>query len=290
MLLGLVAALAAASMFGFAAVLLAAAAQHVPPSSGLHTRLLRGLLREPRFLAAVALSLIGFLLHVVALRLLPLFLAQAAVSLSLAVTAVLAVRLLEDHLSGLDWAGVAAQCVGLVLLASAAGREGSSAASPELSAALVVAVVVIAVGGVLLSRWTSRFASAVLGFFAGLAFAAVSFGARVLPLATPTLLWRAPSAYTVAVSGLLGFLLYSLALQRRSVTAATAPMILAQTVTPAALGVVVLHDAVRPGLVPAALLGGLFALVGATALARMERTHPATGDAGSGPPARWVHR
>ena len=66
------------------------------------------------------------------------------------------------------------------------------------------------------------------------------------------------------------FVLYSLALQRGSVTVATAPMIVMQTLTPAALGVLALGDAVRESWLPAAVLGLLVTGAGAVVLGRFD--------------------
>ncbi len=72
------------------------------------------------------------------------------------------------------------------------------------------------------------------------------------------------------MSGALAFVLYSLALQRGSVTLATTPMIALQTITPAAVGVVVLYDAVRAGWWPLAVLGFVLSAAGSVVLVRFE--------------------
>ena len=65
-------------------------------------------------------------------------------------------------------------------------------------------------------------------------------------------------------------LFFALALQRGSVMTATAPMIVMQTATPAAVGVLLLGDTIRPGWSLAAALGLVMSGAGATALARFE--------------------
>ena len=66
------------------------------------------------------------------------------------------------------------------------------------------------------------------------------------------------------------FSFYSLALQRGSVTGATAPLIVIQTVTPALIGLVVLDDQVREGWGWVAFSASLSVVAGAVALARFE--------------------
>jgi drug/metabolite transporter (DMT)-like permease len=272
---GLGAALAAAVVFGVAAVLQAVGSRRVPTEPEADPRrLVRfvwALLRQPAFVAALVMNLLGFGLHLVALRLLPLYLAQAGIAASLAVTALLATRVVGDRLSTVEWTAVAAVCAGLALLAVSAGDAGAVDVDGQVTVGLVVGLAVIGVLGLLASRSTHAVATAVLGLLAGLGFAGVAISARLLPDLTVETVVRAPSAYTLVVSGSLAFLLYSLALQRGSVAVATAPMIALQTVTPAAVGVLILGDRVRDGWYAGALAGFVVTAAGSLVLVRFER-------------------
>jgi drug/metabolite transporter (DMT)-like permease len=271
-LLGFCAALAAAVLFGSASIVQATAVRRIPRSAGLSTRLVVQLLGQPLFLIAMAMNLVGFSLHLIALRSIPLFLAQAGIAASLAVTALLAVRVHDDRLERADWAAVAGTCVGLALLAASSGSVGDETASGTFIVGLYGALAVLATGGFLASRMQGAVSTELLGLLAGFGFAGVSVSARVLPGLAPATVVAAPSAYALAVSGALAFLLYSVALQRGSVTGATAPMIVSQTVTPAAVGVLLLHDGIRPGWIPIAAIGFVVTGLGALQLARFEQT------------------
>lgn len=264
MILGLLAVAAAAGVFGAAAICQARAARSVPFTVATDPRLLVGLLRRPIFWVAIVLNLLGFVLHVVALRLLPLFVAQAGISASLAVTAVLAVRLLGDRLAPLERLAVAGVCAGLALLSMAAGEAGDSVADDGLTVVLLGAVVAVAVVGAWASRYTGRVAITVLGCVAGSGFAAVSVATRLVPDLAPAVLLTDPAAYALVLAGLVAFLFYSLALQRGTVTAVTAPLVVVQTALPAAAGIGLLGDAVRDGWWPLALAG--LALTGGCAV------------------------
>jgi drug/metabolite transporter (DMT)-like permease len=270
-LLGFCAALAAAVLFGSASIVQATAVRRIPRSAGLSTRLVVELLGQPLFLIAMAMNLVGFSLHLVALRSIPLFLAQAGIAASLAVTALLAVRVHDDRLERADWAAVAGTCVGLALLAASSGSVGDETASGTFIVGLYAALAVLATGGFLVSRMQGAVSTELLGLLAGFGFAGVSVSARVLPGLAPATVVAAPSAYALAISGALAFLLYSVALQRGSVTGATAPMIVSQTVTPAAVGVLLLHDGIRPGWIPIAAIGFVVTGLGALQLARFEQ-------------------
>jgi drug/metabolite transporter (DMT)-like permease len=271
-LLGFCAALAAAVLFGSASIVQATAVRRIPRSAGLSTRLVVELLGQPLFLIAMAMNLVGFSLHLVALRSIPLFLAQAGIAASLAVTALLAVRVHDDRLERADWAAVPGTCVGLALLAASSGSVGDETASGTFIVGLYAALAVLATGGFLASRMQGAVSTELLGLLAGFGFAGVSVSARVLPGLAPATVVAAPSAYALAISGALAFLLYSVALQRGSVTGATAPMIVSQTVTPAAVGVLLLHDGIRPGWIPIAAIGFVVTGLGALQLARFEQT------------------
>lgn len=271
MLLGLLAALAAAVVFGVAAVLQAIGARRVSPAAGLDPRMLVRLLRQPAFVAAVLLNVGGFLLHLVALRTVPLYLAQAGIAASLVVTAALAVRLFGDRLDVAEWAAVAAVPLGLALLTTASGPAGADAAGPPaLTLGLFAALGVIALVGLLVSQSSRPVVPAALGLLAGLGFAADSVAVRLLPGLSPEQLWDAAATYAFLAAAGLAFLLYSIALQRGAVTAATAPMIVAQTVAPAVVGVLVLDDRVRSGYLPLAVVGLALTVVGAARLAHYE--------------------
>ncbi|NUL34956.1 hypothetical protein HRW09_36875, partial [Streptomyces lunaelactis] len=70
------------------------------------------------------------------------------------------------------------------------------------------------------------------------------------------------------LGGGAAFLLLTSALQRGSVTTATAGMVLGETIGPALVGVVWLGDRTREGLAWLAVVGFAVAVAGALALAR----------------------
>jgi hypothetical protein len=202
--------------------------------------------------------------------LLPLYLAQAGIAASLVVTALLATRLMSDQLSAIEWSAVVGVCVGLGLLAVSSGEAGETAPHHGLTIGVIVGLITIAVLGGLASRSQHASATAVLGLLAGLGYAGVAISARMLDDSSISALFQSPTTYTLPISGALAFVLYSLALQRGSVTLATTPMIALQTITPAAVGVLVLDDAVRDGWYAGALGGFVVTAIGALILVRFE--------------------
>ena len=93
----------------------------------------------------MALDLFAFIAQFVALRYLAVFVVQAVQAGNLAVTAIAAIPLLGARLAGREWAAVAAVCIGLVLLAVAAGSERVAPVSPAVKWWILVASLAVAV-------------------------------------------------------------------------------------------------------------------------------------------------
>ena len=87
-------------------------------------RLLPRLAGQWRFLPALSIDGLGYVLMVLALPALPVFVVQAAVAASLVVTAIAATRFIGATLSGREWAAVAVVWVGLGLLGMSRVRWG----------------------------------------------------------------------------------------------------------------------------------------------------------------------
>ncbi|WP_123370654.1 hypothetical protein [Cellulomonas sp. PhB150] len=276
MLLGLVTAVAAALCYGVGSVLQAVAARGTASAEGLDPRLLIRLLRSWRYVLGVGLDGVGFVLSLVAVQSLPLFVVQSVVASFLAVTAVLGAIFLKMPLTRSDRVALTVVVVGLVLVGSSAAEESGAPASTTGAWILLAVTVVLALAAVPAARVPGARGAAVLGAIAGLAFGATSVAARMLPVElTPSAvlhdagtLLTSPATYALAIAGVLALLTYSTALQRGSVTQATAPLVVGETVAPAIVGVLVLGDHTRPGWAGVAIAGFVLAVGGAVALAR----------------------
>jgi uncharacterized membrane protein len=77
-----------------------------------------------------------------------------------------------------------------------------------------------------------------------------------------------PATYGLLVAAAVALMTYSTALQRGSVTVATAPLVVAETVAPALVGLLLLGDQPRPGWGTVAVVGFVLAVAGALSLAR----------------------
>lgn len=267
---GLIAGVTAAVLFGVAAVVQARAVRSDTGGTQGLGSFVRWAVRTPWMMAVVAAYLVGFLLHAVAIWLLPLYLAQASIALSLPVTALASARL-SEVLSRSGWLGITAVTGGLVLLAVGAGSAGEVVEGPGFAFALVVALAALLVLGLL-----TRDAGAVtLGALAGLGYAGSALAVRGVDLPLSPAITA--SALAVPAYGILAFWLYSLALDRALVSTATAPMITAQTFVPALVGLVWLGDGVREGWGAAIGVGLVLATAGTVLLQRVgagQHDHP----------------
>ena len=79
---------------------------------------------------------------------------------------------------------------------------------------------------------------------------------------------RSPATYALAVAAAVAMLTYSTALQRGTVTQATAPLVVGETVAPALVGLLLLGDEPRQGWGWVATVGFAMAVGGAVSLAR----------------------
>jgi len=273
---GLVTAFAAALCYGVGAVLQAVAARQTEAVQGLDPRLLARLVRSWRYVLGLVLDGIGFLLSLVAVQALPLFVVQSIVASFLAITAVLGAVFLHMRLTRGDRIALAVVVLGLVLVGASASDEEPVPADAARGWILLGATVALAVAAVPLARIRGARGAAALGAVAGLAFGATSIAVRLLPGdltpsaigSDPAAFLTSPATYALALAGVVALLTYSIALQRGSVTQATAPLVVGETVVPALVGVLVLGDATRAGWAGVAVVGFVLAVGGAVALAR----------------------
>ncbi|MFD7837996.1 hypothetical protein [Streptomyces sp. NPDC059761] len=265
----MVCALGAAVCFGTASVLQAMAARAAEPGtgSGVDAALLLRAARQWRYVAGLGLDAAGFVLQIVALRHIPIYTVGAALAASLAVTAVVSSRLLHVRLSGAEWGAVGVVCAGLAMLALASGEEGSGTGSFALKLGLLGVAGLVLLVGFVAGGLPDRSRALVLGLAAGTGFGVVEVAVRLIDDISLASLAN-PALYALLLGGGAAFLLLTSALQRGSVTVATAGMVLGETIGPAVVGVVWLGDSTREGLAWLAVLGFAVAVAGALALAR----------------------
>ncbi|MCW2854135.1 MAG: hypothetical protein JWM84_3799 [Nocardioides sp.] len=276
---GLLAGLVAAALFGVAAVAQASAVRRVDERPTQLVAFVARSVRDPLTMLVVVAYLGGFVLHAVAIWLVPLYLAQALISLSLPVTA-LASRRVSERLGPADWLGVAAVTGGLVLTALGSGEPGEVVTTWTFAVPVALGVVALVAVALVGREWPGP----VLGTLAGLGYAGSALAVRGvgLPLEPAVVL----AGLAVPAFGLVSFWLYSLGMHSSAVTGTTAPMIVGQTLVPAAIGVVLLGDGVREGWAPGVAVGLVLATAGAVAVSRSRAEAATASSPGRARPRR----
>jgi hypothetical protein len=283
MLIGVAAALLTCVSYGLASVLQAYGARksaaaaldrgdtgHVTTTGGPTVRATVGAALTATFVVGMAFDVVGFGGSVVSARLIPLFLSQTIISANIVVTAVLAGPVLGIRLHARDWVAIATVVVSLCVLGLTAGEQGGGSSDRFVHWGVLCASVLILTGGVALIRLLGSRAAVMAGLIAGVLFGTLAIAVRVLegidPLQPGTVL-ADPAFWTIAIGGLGGFYLYTVALQLGSVNGATAALVVGETVVPGVVGVVLLGDTARPGLGWLVAVGFVCAVAGAVAVA-----------------------
>jgi drug/metabolite transporter (DMT)-like permease len=271
-LIGLLLALGCSVCYGTASVLQAVATRSVEAgsNSGVDAVLLLRAVRQWRYLAGIGLDGLGFLLQVLALRLVPIYVVAAALAASIAVTGVVSAWVLSARLSPAEWTAVGVVCVSLALLACAAGPGHFRHGPAGLGWALIGVVAALFIAGAAAGRLGDRERALALGLGAGSGFGVVEIGVRLVDVIDPTkaAFYTNPALYAAAAGGAAGFLLLTSALQRGSVTTTVAAMVVGETIAPALVGVVWLGDTARDGLGWVVVVGFVVAVSGTLVLAR----------------------
>jgi len=265
----LAAVLLSAACAGTANVLQAREARRFKTAVRLSPGLMVRLVRLGGYQVALVLLATGMALALYALRVLPVFLVQAGRAASLGVTAVLSVAVLGTRPRRSELAAVGVIGAGLVALAVSTGPSLAAEVADGPRLALVAAVA----GFALLAAWVSRAgvgagSGLALAVLAGLSYAVLAVGARILRSLAPLSVLTDPAAYAMALAGLLGLLLSATAMQRASAVTVTAATVGTETVVAAALGLLLCGDRPAAGGTAYALVGFVLVLAGALSLAR----------------------
>ncbi len=269
---GLAAGLAAAALFGIGAVAQAHAVRRQDRRPHGLVAFVRVSVRDPWTLSVVVAYLLGFVLHVVAIWGLPLYLAQATVAMSLPVTAVTSL-VLHERLQPVHWWAVLLVSAGLVLLSVGSGEPGELFTSAWFAGALWTGLVLL----LLAARVGVGWSGSTIAVLAGLGYTGSAVAVRGAESATDVV--GIASGLSIGFYGLLGFWLYSVALDRAPVSAASAPLIVTQTFVPSLIGVAFLGDGVRDGWWPGIVVGLVLATLGAIVLSGDGIASPVNEDA-----------
>ncbi len=268
MALAYLAAFGCALCYGVGSILQDIAAKRIEADTKLDARLLVRVTTQLPYIAGLGLDLAGWVLSLLALLRLPLFAVQSIVASSIGVVVVLSSVVTKRPPTSRQLVILAVLGVGLVALAATAAPDRPAPAPAWFTVALWVAVVVIAAAGVVAARTAAGDrAAALLGGLSGLAFGGAALCARAIEAhGRASEVPGDPRSWALLVFGAFGIALYAAALQRGSVTIATACQYALETLVPSLLGLLVLGDRARNGWAGVAAVGFVLTLGAAIAL------------------------
>jgi drug/metabolite transporter (DMT)-like permease len=276
MLIGVLAALAAATLYAVGVALQSLDARHAHSDDVLRPGLLLGLARRPRWLLGGIISFLGWPLQAFALAQAPLAVVQPALAFNLVVLLVIARRLTPDPITRSDVVGALAITAGVVALAIAAPSRGGDNGTRTL--VLVAALGVVSALPLMLRGHMLR-AAILLPAAAGVAFTLLAIATR---LASDTLTGHRLLA-GVCWLGIVGFAAYSAtvcemsAMRTRSATLVIPLVVSVESVLPIVVGPLALSERlptstparIALGLGLAAIVAGVSLLGRAPALAEL---------------------
>jgi drug/metabolite transporter (DMT)-like permease len=274
-LLALVCALVANVTYGLGTILQAVGARRAPTAQGLDLALFARLARQRFYVGGLALDAVGFLASVVALQTLPLFVVQTAIAGSVGVTALAAVVVFGYRLRRSDMVAIAGLIAGLVMLGASAEGNDATQLSHVGGWLLLAGVLVVIGAGVGAGRMPDPRGGIGLAASSGLGFTGTAVAARALHVPTPA--WHVafePTAIALLLYGACGLLMFASALQRASVTAASAVTFSVETIVPSIVGFAALGDRTRPHFAIVAGVGFCITVAGSLVLARYSEPVP----------------
>ena len=271
LLLGIVAAMGASTLYSLGIALQALDAKEAPHEEHLRLALAWGLVRRARWLAGTGLSILGWPLQIVALMLAPLVVVQPALAAGLLVLMLIAERLLGEHAGRYEHTAVWAIVIGMVGAALTAPPHTSNHASGLTITLVLVGLGVVSLLPYLMSA-VGHSPAVVTMIGAGLAFGwsgvatALTADALEVGHTTTAIAW---GLSTAAASG-LGVLSEMSALQARPAIQVAPVVFVTQTVIPVVLAPLLLGERFTATPLDGAPLALSLALLvgGAAALAR----------------------
>ncbi|WP_182358357.1 EamA/RhaT family transporter [Tomitella gaofuii] len=231
--------------------------------------------RSREFVLGTIFLLVGFAGGAIAARFLPLFLSQTIVSANLIVTALLGAVMLENKLHTRDWVAMITVIASLLMLALSADHHAGGGEQRSFHWYLFLATAILSVIGCLAAYKLGSRGAILDGALAGVMFGIIAVGVRVLDGVNPfdpLRILMDPAAWTIALAGVVGFYVQTVALQVGHVNGVTAVLVVGETAAPGIIGVVFLNDDAKPGMAIVAFIGFIGAVVGAVLVALYSST------------------
>jgi drug/metabolite transporter (DMT)-like permease len=266
--LAISAAFGCALFNGVAAVLQKVSADKEARATSLRSSIILRLLKDGPYVVGIVLDFLAWALTLVAVHNLPLFVAQPIIALSVVVTLLIEIFIFHRKPGVFITIAICLIVIGLFLLMASAGQERAQSVSEPVKAIIITTPLLLAVAGIVFVRGKGFLSTSVLAGVSGLAFGGTSLVGRMLYWHEPY--WRvivSPLFIALIAYGLVGILLFTVALQRHMASVINAIMIIFETLTPICIGLLFLGDRPRHGLWLLMVLGVITSIAGIIVMA-----------------------
>lgn len=253
---------------GTAVVLQKVSADKQTRATSLHAGLFFRLLQDWPFVIGIGLDAVAWILTLVAVHSLPLFVVQPIIAISVVVSVVIESVLFHRKLHPQSMVAIGFIFAGLLLIALTAAPETATQVSRSVRLAVMGAPLLLAIIGGVFTRVESRHATIIIAALSGLAFGGTALAGRMLMFSPPY--WHvfvSPLFIALLAYGLIGILLFTIALQRHHASVVNAVMITFETIAPIGIGLLVLGDRPKQGLWLVMVIGACVALTGTVLVA-----------------------
>ncbi|HKR81455.1 MAG TPA: hypothetical protein VJR27_00445 [Candidatus Saccharimonadales bacterium] len=261
--LALLVALGCAVCNGVAAILEKISADKKARATSVRVDFLVQFLRDWPYLIGLALDGLAWILTLVAVQTLPLFVVQPIIAFSVVVTALVDRFVLRHRLGGRVRVALVFIFGGLALLALTAAPEKAATVHPVARWCIMLAPIALALLAAPFVKLQKQFATVAIAALSGVAFGGTAVVGRMLVFSHPY--WRVvldPLFWALLGYGLVGILLFTIALQRQRASVVNAAMISFETLAPILTGILLLGDRPRHGLWLVVSTGVVLAFIG----------------------------
>jgi drug/metabolite transporter (DMT)-like permease len=268
--LGIICAIGASALYNTSIALQALEARQVGHEHALRASLIGRLIRNPRWLVATLIGLLGWPLEIAALLMAPLTVVQPCLASGLLLLLWLGVTRLGERPGPREYGAVAAIVLGVAGIAWAApARTTTNAGAVPIAIALALITIPVVAPYVVRGRSSAAGTLAVVAAGFGYAWTAIASKLLTDELSTGSLLVAAIWLATAAASEGVALLSEMSALGRRPATQVTPVMFAVQVVVPVILAPLIFEESWSgtPGGGVALVVAILVALAGVIALA-----------------------
>ncbi|HUD03283.1 MAG TPA: DMT family transporter [Patescibacteria group bacterium] len=266
--LALLAAFGCALCNGIAAVLQKVSADKEKITFSLNVKFLFRLLKDWPYLVGIILDILAWVFTLIAVHNLPLFVVQPIIAFSVVITAIVERFIFHKKFTTTIICAIALTIAGLSLLATTAAPETSVNVRGLVQTIIILGPILFGIIGVIFVKKKDQSATIVLAAIAGLSFGGTTVTGRMLKFSQPY--WHTFFSFlfvALVAYGIIGLLLFTMALQRNLATIVSAVMITFETVVPIIIGLLFLGDTPKHNLWTVMVIGACIALSGTLLIA-----------------------